>query len=43
MDVHGRDVVKTMIKKNVQDINNFDWKKQLRYYWETEADDIFLK
>ena len=43
MDVHGRDVLKTMIKQNICDINNFDWKKQLRYYWETEEDNIFLK
>ena len=27
MDVHGRDVIKGMIKENLSDLNNFDWKK----------------
>lgn len=34
LDVHGRDVTKRMIKGRVDNINDFDWTCQLRYYWE---------
>jgi dynein heavy chain len=45
IDVHARDVVKQMIKARVESINDFEWTRQLRYYWEQEEekDDCFAK
>ena len=34
IDVHARDVVQELIKKNVTDVDEFDWSSQLRYYME---------
>ncbi|XP_017460528.1 PREDICTED: dynein heavy chain 12, axonemal-like, partial [Rhagoletis zephyria] len=33
LDVHARDVVKYLIDVNVENITEFDWISQLRYYW----------
>jgi dynein heavy chain len=46
LDVHGRDVVKRMIKARVDNINDFDWTCQLRYYWEVQEEgdeDVFAR
>lgn len=34
IDVHAREVVRNMIKARVENINDFEWTKQLRYTWE---------
>lgn len=34
IDVHAKEVVSRMIKAKVDNINDFDWTCQLRYYWE---------
>lgn len=34
IDVHAKTVVTNMIAARVENINNFEWTKQLRYYWE---------
>ena len=44
LDVHAKDVIVNMIQSRVEHINDFEWTKQLRYYWEerTERDkDIY--
>ena len=44
LDVHGRDVVSGMSALKVKSIHDFDWTRQLRYYWEeVEIDDCVIK
>ena len=38
IDVHNRDVTKVMVAKNVNQLNDFEWSKQLKYYWESHSD-----
>lgn len=40
IDVHAKGVIEDMIKSRVDSVNDFDWSKQLRYYWEPEGDEI---
>lgn len=39
IDVHAKEVINRMIKAKVDNINDFDWTCQLRYYWEENPDD----
>ena len=45
IDVHARDVIKNMIRTRVDNLNDFEWTRQLRYYWEQEGEqwDAFAK
>ncbi len=38
IDVHGREVVKKLVERNVSSVVDFEWNRQLRYYWDTEED-----
>ena len=40
MDVHAKDIATRMKQRNVHDKSDFEWIKELRYYWEVlEADE----
>lgn len=43
IDVHARDVVSELVEKGVRNLNDFEFSKQLRYYWQVEEDDCFVK
>lgn len=36
IDVHARDVVETLGKNKIHDVNSFEWISQLRYYWQDD-------
>ena len=37
IDVHARDVVSLLITGGVHDVEDFDWVRQLRYYWQLDS------
>jgi len=43
IDVHARDVVRTLVAENTSSLTDFEWTKQLRYYWDVKDDDLFAK
>jgi len=43
IDVHARDTVDTMCSMGISWVNDFEWQRQLRYYWEEEADDCVIR
>lgn len=43
LDVHARDVVSELVQKRVNNLNDFEFSKQLRYYWDAEIDDCLVK
>jgi len=43
IDVHARDVVRTMVQKKTSMLSDFEWTKQLRYYWDEKENDVFAK
>jgi dynein heavy chain, axonemal len=36
INVHARDVVRDLVKEDVREKNNFEWQKNLKFYWEYE-------
>jgi len=42
-DVHSRDIVQKLCDANVCSTNEFEWVKQLRYYWEYEKGDCVIR
>lgn len=43
LDVHGRDVVRSLAKEGCSSIQDFQWIAQLRYYWEETHKETYLK
>jgi len=42
-DVHARDVIDSLKEGNISSQFDFEWVKQLRYYWDEEIDDLRIK
>ncbi|XP_056004113.1 dynein axonemal heavy chain 6-like isoform X1 [Ostrea edulis] len=43
IDVHARDMITGMVDTKVDTVTNFDWQKQLRYYWDLEMDNCVVR
>ncbi|KAM7393703.1 hypothetical protein PAMP_020556 [Pampus punctatissimus] len=38
IDVHARDIVTDLVRQKVDSRTNFEWQRQLRYYWDLDLD-----
>ncbi|KAM9314768.1 dynein axonemal heavy chain 6 [Pholidichthys leucotaenia] len=43
IDVHARDIVTDLVRQKVDTRSNFEWQRQLRYYWDTDVDNCIAK
>ena len=42
-DVHLRDIVETLLNEDVSTLNDFNWQKQLRFYWEDQTEYLIAR
>ena len=43
MDVHAREVLKSMVRRRICGPTDFEWTKQLRMYWEEDVDNCVIR
>lgn len=43
LDVHARDIVADFVRDSVLNAKEFDWEKQLRFYWDKDKDNIVIR
>ncbi|XP_051785909.1 dynein axonemal heavy chain 6 [Erpetoichthys calabaricus] len=43
IDVHARDIVTELVKEKVDSSSNFEWQRQLRYYWDLDIDNCVAR
>ncbi|KAJ8245285.1 hypothetical protein GJAV_G00269100 [Gymnothorax javanicus] len=43
VDVHARDIVTDLVKQKVDSSSNFEWQRQLRYYWDMDLDNCVAR
>nr|XP_015200901.1 PREDICTED: dynein heavy chain 6, axonemal [Lepisosteus oculatus] len=43
IDVHARDIVTDLVKEKVDSSSNFEWQRQLRYYWDLDIDNCVAR
>jgi dynein heavy chain len=43
LDVHARDIVSDFVRDSVLEAKEFDWEKQLRFYWDQGKDNIVIR
>jgi dynein heavy chain len=42
-DVHARDIIDELCQRKVSNVHDFSWQQQLRYYWEVDNDDCWIR
>lgn len=43
MDVHSRDVIAQLVNEKVENMDAFQWQKQLRYYWISDTNEVDIR
>ncbi|EDV29711.1 uncharacterized protein TRIADDRAFT_18356 [Trichoplax adhaerens] len=43
IDVHARDIVSDLVNSGIVEETNFEWVKQLRYYWDIDIDNCVVR
>ncbi|ESN90843.1 hypothetical protein HELRODRAFT_194633 [Helobdella robusta] len=43
VDVHARDIISEMVRNRVFKADMFEWKKQLRYYWDKDEENMIVR
>ncbi|XP_066546047.1 dynein axonemal heavy chain 10 [Amia ocellicauda] len=43
IDVHARDIVDSFVRDSIMDAREFEWESQLRFYWDREPNDLFVR
>ncbi|KAF4722422.1 Dynein heavy chain 6, axonemal, partial [Perkinsus olseni] len=43
LDVHNITVIEQLLAADCRNVNDFDWSKQLRYYWDANVDDCMCR
>lgn len=43
LDVHSRDIVAEMVSEKVSNINDFEWFKRLKYYWDDKDKEVVVR
>uniref|UniRef100_A0A673UGS7 Dynein axonemal heavy chain 6 n=1 Tax=Suricata suricatta TaxID=37032 RepID=A0A673UGS7_SURSU len=43
IDVHARDIVTELVQAKVEEVDSFDWQRQLRYYWDIDLDNCVAR
>ena len=41
--MHLRDIIELLISEKVDRVENFEWIKQLKYYWDEQIEDCLIK
>jgi dynein heavy chain len=43
LEVHSRDIVQDLINARITSPSDFEWMKQMRYYWDAETDSLTVR
>ena len=43
IDVHARDIIDNFVRDSILDEREFAWESQLRFYWEKDIDNVYIR